>query len=188
MEVDGKKLKGRTPAQTAKIIERGTKVFELRKRGASLRAIAATLKKQDIEAGGNGRGFSHEQVRKDYLGIINVKLDEQQDMASEARALTAERLDDLMIRISPLLDSSKPKTKIAAANVLIRANKEYAELHGAKRPQRVEVTGQDGVPLIPRDISINISKIYGSDTGNENDTDDENGSGGEGGGDAAGPA
>jgi len=147
MEEAKKKLRPRTPAQTARIVDRGTKILEMRKRGESLRAISAALKKEDIDGGGKGRGFSHEQVRQDFLAIIGLRIEEQQDMLEEIRALTAERLDKVILEISPLLEGQMPETKLAAANVLIRANKEYAELHGAKQPQQLQISGRGGGPV-----------------------------------------
>lgn len=173
---------------SAKRLDRCFKIFELRKGGGSFRAIAKTLKDQDIAAGGKGRGFSHTQVKTDFDFAIAIKTEDVTDMATEARLLSAERLDDIYLRIAPLLNNPKPKTKISAANVLIRANKEYAELHGAKRPQAVEVFTPDGQPLIPKDVTITINSIYGSDGTDAPDGDEPDGGDSESSRDAEGSA
>jgi len=146
-EVLSPKKKKLADTVSARVLDRAFKVFELRKGGGSFRAISQTLKKQNIDEGGSGRGFSHTQIKTDYEFAIAVKTEDISDSVSDARILTAERIDDIYLRISPLLSHGKPKTKISAANVLLRANKEYAELFGAKKAQKVEVTGEDGQPL-----------------------------------------
>jgi hypothetical protein len=127
---------------SAKRLDRAMKVFELRKGGGSFRAISDALKKQAEDKGESTRGYSHEQVRADFELAVRIKTDNLGDAVVEAQILTAERLDDIYLKISPLLNGTKPSTKIKAAAVLIRANKEYAELHGAKKPLKIEHSGK----------------------------------------------
>jgi hypothetical protein len=151
MEIEAKSPTKKKLADTVSAVrlDRAFKVFDLRKGGGSLRSISQALKKQDIDNGGTGRGFSHTQVKADFDLALAIKTEDLGDEVTKARILTAERLDDVYLRIAPLLNNEKPKTKISAANVLIRANKEYAELHGAKKPAKLELTGEDGSPLVP---------------------------------------
>lgn len=132
---------------TAKKLDRCFKIFELRKNGGSFRAISQTLKSQDIADGGSGRGYSHTQVKADYDFAVQVKIEGLGDMVNDARVLTAERIDDVFLRISPLMNDPAPTIKIAAANALLKASKEYAELFGAKKPTTVEVSGNVNVAM-----------------------------------------
>lgn len=163
------KVKKRSPAKVAKILDRGTKILELRKSGASLRAISRELIRQAEANGEDTKGLSYGQVKRDFDEIVALRIDEQQDMVAEARVIAAERLDEVVIHLMPVLRSKLGtkdnddlvRAKIQAGNVIVRATKEYAELHGAKRPQPVEVFTPDGKPLIPKDISITIESVYG---------------------------
>jgi DNA-binding transcriptional MerR regulator len=135
------KQKKRSAKKVAQILERGTRILELRKNGASLRQISSILKKQAEEKGEPTRGYSYEQVRKDWLEILHLRISEQQEVVEEIRALCAERLDEVILQMSPLLRSKDLEYKAQAANAIIRASKEYAELYGAKAPQSVKVGG-----------------------------------------------
>lgn len=144
------KPKRRSAKKVAQILERGTKVFELRKSGASLRAISRELTRQAEAKGESTRGYSYEQVRKDFQAIVDLRIDEQQNMVDEARILAAERLDDVIINLGPILrtkveEKGSTKTvraKIAAGNAIVRATNVFAELYGAKRPLKVEHSGE----------------------------------------------
>lgn len=168
------KQKKRSAKKVAQILERGTKILELRKNGASLRQISAILTKQAKDKGEPTRGYSYEQVRKDWLEIIQLCIDEQQDTVEEIRSLCSERLDKVMLHMFPLLRSGDSEEKARAANAIIRANREYAELYGAKRPLAVEVSNPDGTPLIPKNLSVTINSIYddGGDPSAGNAADD----------------
>lgn len=151
---------------TAIRLDRCFKVFELRKGGGSFRAISKILKEQDIAAGGKGRGFSHTQVKADYDFAIAVKTEDLGDIVTEARVLSAERLDDVHLKLSPLLNDPNPNVKVAAANALIRGVKEYAEIHGVKK---LVVTGENGELLQPLADAVSafeakLIEVYGSDS------------------------
>lgn len=148
---------------SAKRMDRCFRIFELRKNGGSFRGISNLLKKEALSAGGSTRGLSHTQIKADFTLAIELKSEGLGDAITEARVLTSERLDDIYIKIAPLLMHEKPKIRIAAANVLIRANREYAELFGAKKPMPIEIFSPNGQPLIPKDLSITIESIYGSE-------------------------
>lgn len=171
-ETDSPQKAKRKSVVSAKRLDRAFKVFELRKNGGSFRAIANTLKKQAEDAGESTRGFSHTQVKADYELAIAIKTENLADSVTEARVLTAERLDDIYLRISPLIANGKNSMKIKAAGVLIRANKEYAEIHGVKR---TIVQNPDGTPIaqpiaeVLSQINKGLDKVYGTD-----DEDSEN--------------
>lgn len=132
---------------SARKLDRAFKVFELRKKGRSYRSISKILRKQAEEKGESTRGFSHTQAKTDFELAVRIKNEDLGNMVEEARTLTAERLDDIFLRISPLLNNTDSEIKLKAAGVLVKANKEYADLFGAKKPQKLEVTGEDGKPL-----------------------------------------
>src|SRR5436190_3551043 len=90
------KPKKRTPKKTAEILTRGKRILELRRDGYSLREISSQLKKEAAESSRSTRGFSHEQVRKDFQEIVRFELDQQQDTLDEIRMLAAERLESVM--------------------------------------------------------------------------------------------
>lgn len=149
------KKRKRTAQQTAKIIERGSRILELRKNGASLRAISAVLKREAEERGESTRGYSYEQVRRDFNEIVALRIEEQQDALEEIRVICCERLEDVVLnympyaksKIGPLTDANTVKMKMKAGDTIIKAVKELSEIYGAKRPQKLEVTGEDGKPL-----------------------------------------
>jgi DNA-binding transcriptional MerR regulator len=172
------KRKKRSAAKLAQIIERGTKIFQLRKEGQSLREISARLKKEAEDNGEPTRGYSYEQVRKDFWEIVGLKTEEQQDMVAEARELAAERLEEVTRHLMPLLQMPliDPQTsvritdkqldaKIRASTAIVKATSVYADLYGAKRPQKVEHSGE---------IGFNWAEIAGEATGDGNLTDAHN--------------
>jgi DNA-binding transcriptional MerR regulator len=186
--------KERTPAQIARILERGSKILALRRDGASLRAISAALKKEAEAEGRSTRGYSYEQVRQDFKEIVELRIEEQQEQLEEVRALAAERLDEVVMNFMPMLrtkidgDTSDNlvRAKLKAGDLIIRATKEFAELFGAKRPQKIELGGLDGEPLFPKDISHTINTIYGNH-GDKQPGDEPDGANGDAGRDAAEP-
>jgi hypothetical protein len=147
--------KKRSPKTTARIIERGSRILKLRAQGKSLRKISAMLIKEAKDAGLQTRGFSYEQVRLDFREIVELRIDEQQSDLEEVRIITAERLEKVIREFTPLLETeiggltadNLVRAKLKAGDVIIKAAKEYAELFGAKRPQRLELTGEGGKPL-----------------------------------------
>jgi hypothetical protein len=97
------KTNKRSAAKVAEILERGTKILDLRKNGASLRAISKILTKEAEEKGLSTRGFSYGQVRKDFNEIVELRVEEQQDIVAEDPELAAERLEEVTRHLMPLL-------------------------------------------------------------------------------------
>lgn len=171
---DGTKKRGkrRSPQTTARVIDRGSRILELRKNGASLRAISAALKKEAEAKGESDRGYSYEQVRKDYNAIIDLRIEEQQETLEEIRAISAERLEEVLLHYMPYVrlkvDGLTPRNEVElkkkAGDTVIKAVKELAELYGAKRPQKLEVTGEDGKPLnVVTQVIVEFTNEAGED-------------------------
>lgn len=147
------KTKKRSAAKVAEILERGTKILDLRKNGASLRAISKILVKEAEEKGLPTRGFSYEQVRKDFNEIVSLRVEEQQEVVEEIRMLASERLEEVLINYLPYVrlridknsSDNDVRMKMKAGDTVIRAVKEHAELFGAKRPQKLELEGNLGL-------------------------------------------
>lgn len=145
-----KAKKKRTAKQTAKIIDRGSKILEYRKQGHSLREISGLLKADAKKRKQPTRGFSHEQVRQDFKEIVELRLDEQQETLDEIRMISAERLEKVLVSYMPYVEQDIDKLtsdnlvrmKIKAGDTVIRAIKEFNELYGVKRPQKIEHSGE----------------------------------------------
>jgi DNA-binding transcriptional MerR regulator len=139
----------RTPKKIVEILERGTRILELRKQGNSIREISKILTKEAEDAGRSTRGYSYEQVRKDFWEMVELRNDEHNDAIDDIRVLCAERLEDVFRTCMPILTDTKSDvdSKMKAAAAITRANKEYAELFGAKKPQKIQVAGEDGKPI-----------------------------------------
>lgn len=148
------RIKGRSPKEIERIIERGTRILELRKKGASLRAIAKILHNEAVARGDDTRGYSYANVRKHYENIMAIRAEEQNESADEIRALCVDRLEMVVERFMPHLEEDGTSSidnlvrlKMKAGDVIVRAVREIAEIYGVKRPQKLEVTGEDGKPL-----------------------------------------
>lgn len=166
------RTKRRSAAKAAQILDRGSKILELRKNGASLRAISRELTKQAEANGESTRGYSYEQIRRVYQEIVDLRIEEQQDALEEIRVLCAERLEDILINYMPYartrVDALTPdnllRMKLKAGDTVIKAVKELAELYGAKRPQKLEVTGEDGKPLnVVTQVIVEFTNEAGED-------------------------
>lgn len=139
----------RSAKKIVEILERGTRILELRKQGKSLREISKLLTTEAETAGLSTRGFSYEQVRKDFWEMVELRNEEHGDAIDDIRVLCAERLEDVFAMCMPILtaETSDVDAKMKAAAAITRANKEYAELFGAKKPQKIQVAGEDGKPI-----------------------------------------
>jgi hypothetical protein len=149
------RTKRRSPAKVAQILDRGNKILELRKSGASLRAISRELTRQAEANGEPTRGYSYGQVKKDLDEILALRIEERRDKTDEVLVLCEERIEEVLINFAPHLrtkvDGLTPENlvrmKIKAGDLILKAAKELAELYGVKKPQRVEMSGPDGKPL-----------------------------------------
>lgn len=154
-EAPQSKTKKRSPAKVAQILERGTRILELRKSGASLRAISRELIKQAEAKGEPTRGYSYQQVKRDYDEIVALRREEQASKIDEITLLSEERLEDMILNFMPyarikidgLTAENLVRMKAKAGDIVIKAVRELTELYGVKRPQKVEMSGLDGKPF-----------------------------------------
>lgn len=133
-------------------MERGRRVFELRRSGVSLRKISEHLKREAESKGESTRGFSFSQVRDDFHAVLEVLADDTQDLAREYRTLTTETLEELLtawlpysrMQITNRSTENDVRLKMKSGDVIVKAVRELAEIYGVKRPQKVEMSGLDG--------------------------------------------
>ncbi len=140
------KQKKRSAKKIVEILERGTRILELRRDGKSLREISKLLTEEAEKNGKPTRGFSYEQVRKDFWEMVDLRNQEHAGVIDDIRILCAERLEKIFEISMPILTDPKSdvEAKMKAALAITRANKEYAELFGAKGPQKMALTNTEG--------------------------------------------
>lgn len=163
--------KKRTPEQTAKQIEkleRGTRVLDIAKSGASTRAIAEKLKEEGVA------DVSHVTVHRDLNDALEVLSEQRLESAENLRQLQIESLKSLQFAFwlqaiagrtevvfnkktgEPVFD---PKTKepftrfippsISAGWLVLATIREITDTMNLKK-QQFEHTGKDGEPLFPK--------------------------------------
>lgn len=157
--------KGKSAKQQAKeieMLERAIRVVELRKSGASLRAIANKLKSEGLDV-------TYKTVERDLDAALKVLAESRLNKTKEMRELQNERLEGLLLahypaaigRIEvlknpfgePIIDpeSNKPELKIHAPNIAegylaLNIINSISDLFSL-RVQKHEITGADGKPL-----------------------------------------
>jgi hypothetical protein len=150
-----KKTRQRSPQKQLEIIERGHRILSLRRDGASLRAISAALIKEAEAAGSDTRGYSYENVRKNYNALITMLAENNLDVAMEVRELTTQRLENVILNYTPytlikidgLSSDNDLQMKKKAGDTVVKAALAIADLYGARKPLKHEITGENGSPL-----------------------------------------
>lgn len=174
-ENEQKKTRKRSAAKTLQILERGSKILDLRKNGVSFRAISAALIKEAESRGEDTRGFSYEQVRKDYKAIIQLKTEELENAADDVRAELSELLDDVILNFMPHIRtkvdmSTQPNDvdmKKKAGDVVLKAINQKADLFGVKAPTKI--ANPDGTSLTQpladalAKFDKDLMKVFGDD-------------------------
>lgn len=88
------KLKKKSAEQEAKeleILERGARVIELRKAGASFRSIARKLKDEGVA------DVTYQTVRRDFQAAMALSREHRKELADEYLDLQIERAESLML-------------------------------------------------------------------------------------------
>lgn len=160
------KRKKKTPTQIAKeteILERGKRVIDLKKAGASFRAIAEKLKEEGLA------DVSHETVRQDYLAAMTIISKDYRDEAILLKDLQNDRLESLLLANwngahgktyievdatgKPVIDekTNKPKKVVIppdteAGRLVLKVIREISELNNLK-PRQTQLTGKNGGPI-----------------------------------------
>lgn len=126
----------RNLAYTAPQSERRTEIWEYRKSGLSVRAIAEKMK------------MSSATVYKD----IRATLDELKELRltdmDQWRDLELERLDDIVSKAySVYARTQEDSIRLGALDRLLKASQERRKLLGLDAPAKTEISGPDGQPL-----------------------------------------
>lgn len=121
------------PGEAERIAARRIDAMRLRKAGHSYRAIAARLRVDVATA------WDDVQAELTALRGLTVKV------AEDVRAIELQRLDDATLGLGPKIKKGDPKAVMA----MVRVSDRRAKLLGLDAPQRREVTGADGAPLVP---------------------------------------
>lgn len=111
--------------------ERRLQALDLRKAGASFRAIGAQL------------NISHEQARTDVMQSLQELAHEQREKTQEYRQLELERLDRMLMAIW----TQAAKGDLQAVDRALKISDRRAKLLGLDAPVKQELTGADGTPL-----------------------------------------
>ena len=158
-----KKKSAKQEAKEVAILERGTRALELRKSGASYRAIAARLKDEGIT------NATYSTVRRDVKEALAIMAKDRKDEVEELRELQVQRLESQLLafwamsigRWEKILDdkgneipdpaTNKPKMKYIAPNLsagwlVLAITREISDTMNLKT-QKHEHTGQDGKPI-----------------------------------------
>ncbi len=116
----------KSQAQDINIAQRQGQALELRASGASLRQIAERL------------GVSHEQIRLDIQAALSEAIKENVNNAETLRTMEVHRLDNMLLRIQPLINAGDLK----AIDRGLRISEQRAKLLGLYAPQKIDHSGE----------------------------------------------
>ena len=120
------------------IAERRIQALDLRKGGASFRAIGKQL------------NISYEQARMDVEAVLTALAARSQELAAEHRQLELERLDRLLLAVW----SSATKGDTAAVTAALKISDRRAKLLGLDAPVKQELSGRGGSPI--QSLNVNV--------------------------------
>lgn len=151
----GKKKSAKQLAKELEMLDRGLRVVELKKSGASFRAIAAKLKKE------GSAEVTYQTVRRDYWEAMKVLTEHRLEEAEIHREMQLQRLESNLLahytasigKVEKVVD---PKTKeevkkitppsVASGWLVLGFIKEISDTLGLK-VHKHEHTGKDGKPI-----------------------------------------
>lgn len=139
----GRRRKGESKPDDARIEARRQRAFEMRRGGGSYRAIGAAL------------GVSHEIARQDVAAIMEQVNAESREMAAEYRSIQIERLDAMLTAIWPRAlkaNPENPQAQMAAVDRVLRIEERRAKLLGLDAPQAVDLSTPSDRPFTVRVI------------------------------------
>lgn len=111
------------------MIERREQAINLRRAGLSLREIAKRLTVDPMT------------IHEDLKVMMAESIKENVDNADQLRAMELERMDKLLLNLSPLLQPKEGKTPdIKAVNAAIKISEQRAKLLGLYAPTKIEGT------------------------------------------------
>lgn len=167
VEVEGLAIGAYNGRDEAALIERRERAVSMKARGMSYRAIGRAL------------GISQTVAREDVLNTIREECRDNEAVA-KVRAMQVRRHELIVERFWPLMWGRPPKgddpgepPDEGAANVIMRATMNQAELLGTKAPERIEVDTRplirfvlDGAEII--DVTPEQRAIEGGSDGDDN--------------------
>lgn len=112
-------------AQTINILERREKALNLRRSGLSIREIAARLDSDPST------------IHTDIKVMLEAAIKENVDNAEALRAMEIERLDRMMLAISPQVNNGH----LGAIDRAIRISERRSKLLGLDMPIKTELSG-----------------------------------------------
>lgn len=152
------KLKKKSAAQEAKeleIIERGARVVELRKAGASFRQIAKKLSEEGVAE------VTYQTVRRDFHEAMKIARADRKEMMDEYFDLQVERAESLMLafwilaigKTETVKDANSGETTIKTTKPSVSAGYLYLTIWSKLNDLlfgntiKHEHTGKDGKPI-----------------------------------------
>lgn len=158
-----KKKTAKQEAKELEIIERGQRVVELRKSGASYRQIATKLKEE------NFADVNYSTVRRDCKEALKILAADRLEEAEELRELQTQRIESLIlahwsaclgkVEMIKNQNTGVEERKVNAPSVIstwvvLALIRELSETHNLK-VKTIEHTGKDGKP-----IEVVETKVY----------------------------
>jgi transposase len=136
----------RTGISTAEIETRRERAINLRIEGQPYREIAKLL------------GVSLSQARSDVEAVLERTREHADETAQRMRKISLERLDRLTRGLMPKADRGDSR----AAEVIAKIEERRAKLVGMDAPEKRELTGADGTPLVatPAAAAAAVREIF----------------------------
>lgn len=127
---------GENSAKKAQLAERRQRALSLRKTGASFRAIAATVAKEEDDDGQlKYPGYNESQAFKDVSHSLKELREKTRLDVEEYRELEQERLDTAMLAIA----RDVQRGDLAAITCWLRISKSRRELLGLDAPLQIQI-------------------------------------------------
>lgn len=125
--------------QSEQAAERRVEALKRRIAGGSYRAIAREL------------GVSEAQAFRDVQAELDKLAQQAQEEASRLRVLELRRLDEMLIRLSPMLyPKSGDNVNLGAIDRALKIMERRAKLLGLDAAEKTEVSGPGGAPITQR--------------------------------------
>ncbi|HRH40407.1 MAG TPA: hypothetical protein PKY82_02095 [Pyrinomonadaceae bacterium] len=160
-------------AKELETLERGRRVIDLKKAGASFRAIAEKLKEEGVKT-------SYETVRRDYLEAMKILHNDHIEEALVLKRLQNERLESLLLAHytpaigktylevdadgKPVIDprTNQPKKVIIppdteAGRLVLKTIQEISELNQLK-PKQTQLSGKGGGPVETTIVNLTMEE------------------------------
>ena len=150
-----KKKSAKQEAKELEILERGARVIELRKSGASFRAIAKKLKEDGVA------DVTYQTVRRDFHEAMAVLRQDREEIIDEFFELQVERAESLMLaywmlaigKTEKVKDEKSGKEEIKVTKPSVSAGYLYLTIWSKLNELifgntvKHEHTGKDGKPM-----------------------------------------